>query len=76
MLPLGILERLSPHARVATAITPFLLAIVLRLILGKNRLTRILLSVSTTWFAINILLAPYSASMRRDLDHLRAMVFR
>jgi hypothetical protein len=76
MLPLGIFESLSPHARVATAITPFVLAIALRLILGKNRVTRILLSVSTTWFAINILLAPYSASMRRDLDHLRVIVFR
>jgi hypothetical protein len=76
MLPATILDDLSPYARVATAIAPFLAAIVLRLVFGKNRVTRILLSISTTWFAINILLAPYSASMRRDLDHLWVIVSR
>jgi hypothetical protein len=73
MLPASLLDEFSPHARVATAMAPFLLAIMLRLIFGKNRLTRILLSVSTTWFAINILMAPYSANMRSDLDNLRSM---
>jgi hypothetical protein len=73
MLPVRLLDELSPYARVVTAIAPFLLAIVLRLTFGKNRVTRILLSISTTWFAINILLAPYSANMQRDLNHLRAM---
>jgi hypothetical protein len=76
MLPATILDDLSPYARVATAVAPFLAAIALRLVIGKNRVTRILLSVSTTWFAINILLAPYSASMRRDLDHLWVIVSR
>ncbi|MDR3701643.1 MAG: hypothetical protein P4L56_18490 [Candidatus Sulfopaludibacter sp.] len=76
MLPATILDDLSPYARVATAIAPFLAAIVLRLIFGKNRVTRLLLSISTTWFAINILMAPYSASMRRDLDHLWVIVSR
>lgn len=76
MLPVTLLDNLSPYARVATAIAPFLAAIVLRLVLGKNRMTRILLSISTTWFAINILMAPYSASMRRDLDHLWLLVSR
>ena len=71
MLPASLLDQFSPHARVATAVAPFLLAIVLRLIFGKNRITRILLSVSTTWFAINILMAPYSANMRSDLNDLR-----
>jgi hypothetical protein len=69
----SLMDDLSPHARVATAIAPFLLAIVLRLMFGKNRVTGFLLSISTTWFAINILMAPYSANMRRDLDDLRAM---
>jgi hypothetical protein len=76
MLQATILDDLSPYARVATAIAPFLAAIVLRLLFGKNRVTRILLSISTTWFAINILLAPYSASMRRDLNHLWLLVSR
>ncbi|HLK63752.1 MAG TPA: hypothetical protein VKU19_09960 [Bryobacteraceae bacterium] len=51
----------------ATAILPFVLAIVLRIVLGRNRLTRTLLSVGTMWFVMNILLAPYSARMRQDL---------
>lgn len=76
MLPARLLYEVSPYARVATAVAPFLIAIVLRLFFGKNRVTRILLSISTTWFAINVLLAPYSANMQRDLEHLRATIFR
>jgi hypothetical protein len=69
----NILDDLSPHARVATAIAPFLLALILRLVVGKNRITKILLSVSTTWFAINILMTPYSMRMQEDLQIIRAM---
>jgi hypothetical protein len=69
----NILNALSPHARVATAVAPFLLAIILRLIAGKTRVTRLLLSLSTTWFAINILLTPYSARMQEDLQTLWGM---
>ena len=72
MGPAAILEDLSPHARVATALIPFLAALVCRLLFGKNRFTRLLLSLSTTWFAINILLAPYSEPMQEDLTRLRA----
>lgn len=72
---MNFLEDLSPHARVATALAPFLLAIILRLVVGKNRITRILLSLSTTWFAINILLTPYSSRMQEDLNSIR-MMFR
>ena len=68
----GIFENLSPHARVVTALLPFLAAIVLRLLLGKNQVTRVLLSISTTWFAINILMAPLSDGMRRDILDLRS----
>jgi hypothetical protein len=67
MAPVDFLQGLSPHARVVIALAPFLTALVARLILGKNQLTRILLSVSTTWFAINILLTPYSSRMQTDL---------
>jgi hypothetical protein len=45
---------------------------VLRFILGKNRVTHVLLSVSTTWFAINVLMTPFSEGMRRDILDLRA----
>lgn len=71
----NLFDNLSPNARVVTALVPFLVAIALRLILGKNRVTKILLSVSTTWFAINILLTPYSARMQTDIESIRS-IFR
>ena len=72
MLAASILEELSPHARVATAILPLAAAVLLRLVLGKNRLTRVLISLSTTWFAINVLMAPFSERMQRDILDLRS----
>ena len=74
--PGAILDRLSPYARVVTAVVPFLAAIVLRLMFGKNRMTRALLSISTMWFAANVFMAPYSYSMRQDLLNLGRAVFR
>ena len=73
MHPSTVIQELSPYARVTTAVIPFVTAIGLRLIFGKNRVTRLLLSVSTTWFAINVLMAPYSTGMREDLSNLRSM---
>jgi hypothetical protein len=72
VLAASILEELSPHARVATAILPLAAAVLLRLVLGKNRLTRVLISLSTTWFVINVLMAPLSEGMRRDILDLRS----
>ena len=72
---LSLLEDLSPHARVATAVAPFVLAILLRIVLGRNRLTRLLISLGTMWFAINVLMAPYSARMTQDLQNLQ-YIFR
>jgi hypothetical protein len=72
VLAASILEELSPHARVATAILPLAAAVLLRLVLGKNRLTRVLSSLSTTWFVINVLMAPLSEGMRRDILDLRS----
>jgi hypothetical protein len=69
---LSIFEDLSPHARVATAVLPFVAAMLLRLILGKNRVTQVLVSVSTTWFAVNVLMAPLSEGMRRDILDVRS----
>jgi hypothetical protein len=76
MSPGKIFADLSPYARVLTAIAPFLGAIVLRLIFGKNQLTRVLLSVSTMWFAANVMMAPYSQGMRQDLGNLQRAWFR
>ena len=63
----SLVDAISPHARVATALIPFLAALVLRLLFGKNRVTRTALSVATMWFAINVLIAPYSVEMRREI---------
>ena len=63
----SLVDAISPHARVATALIPFLGAIVLRLIVGKNAFTRAALSIATMWFAINVLLAPYSVELRREI---------
>jgi hypothetical protein len=67
----AMFHHLSPYARVLTAILPFVLAIAVRFVYGKNRLTHTLLSISTMWFAINILLTPFSAGMQRDLVQMR-----
>jgi hypothetical protein len=76
MWPGTIFARLSPYARVVTAIVPFLAAIVCRLLFGKNQVTRALLSIATIWFAVNVFMAPYSYGMRQDLMNLRRAVFR
>lgn len=72
MLLASVFEDLSPHARVVTAVLPFVVAILLRLVIGKNGVTRVLLSVSTMWFAINVLMAPLSEGMRRDILDVRS----
>jgi hypothetical protein len=59
---------------VATAILPFVLALVLRVLLGRNKLTRTLISVGTMWFVMNVLMAPYSARMQQDLQRLQYLV--
>ena len=71
-----IFEHLSPYARVLTAVAPFLAAIVLRLFFGKNRFTRVALSVSTIWFAANVFMAPYSYGTQQDLVNLRRAMFK
>jgi len=40
---------------------------------GKGRKTRLLLSLSVMWFAVNVLLAPYSTGMQQDLSRLGTM---
>ena len=71
MFPGGLLEQLSPHARVATAIAPFVLAMAFRLIAGKSRTASVLISIATTWFAVIVLLTPVSFGMQQDLMRLR-----
>ncbi|MGD0773469.1 MAG: hypothetical protein ABSC05_11670 [Candidatus Solibacter sp.] len=74
MSPGDIINDLSPHARVATAVLPFAIAVAMRVVLGANRLTRWLISLSVMWFAANVLMAPYSAGMREDIQNLRTLL--
>jgi hypothetical protein len=74
MSPGDIINELSPHARVATAALPFAIAVAMRVVLGANRLTRWLISLSVMWFAANVLMAPYSAGMREDIRNLRTLL--
>ena len=68
---LSLLEDLSPHARVATAVAPFVAAVVLRMVLGRSKLTRLLFSLGTMWFAVNVFMAPYSERMAQDIRNLQ-----
>jgi len=67
MPPGGLLDDLSPHARLATAVLPFLLALLVRICFGKCRSASWLMTLATVWFAANVLMAPYSASMRKEI---------
>jgi hypothetical protein len=68
--PLKLLDELSPHARVATAVTPFLLAMLARLVWGKSQTMSWLITLSTMWFVVIVLMAPYSATLRQEIQNL------
>jgi len=65
---------LSPPVRVLTAVLPFGLALFTRLVMGDSRLTRSLVSLGVLWFAVNVLMAPYSADVRTDIRSLRTLL--
>ena len=69
----SFVDALSPHARVATAVAPFAGAMLLRVVLGSNRLVQWLIWLCTMWFLVNVLLAPYSQGMSDDLVALRRL---
>ena len=60
-------DSLTPELRVEVAVAPVVISLLLRLILGKTQFTRWTIALGTMWFAINVLLAPYSAGIRQDL---------
>ena len=68
----ALFQRLTPHARVATALAPFVLAMGARLVFGGNRTTNWLITIGTAWFAVNVFLAPYSPQMRQDILNVRS----
>jgi hypothetical protein len=64
----------SPQARLAISVAPFIIAVFLRIVLGNCRLTRVLFSLGTVWFFVNVLMAPYSFGVRQNLDNWRALL--
>lgn len=68
-----MLMELGPYARVTTAVAPFVAASALRVMFGKCRRTRLLLSLSVMWFAINVLIAPYSPVMQQQVSRLGSL---
>jgi hypothetical protein len=71
-----VLAHLGPVTRVCIAAGPFVAALLLRLILGRNRLTGSLIAFTTSWFAMNVLLAPSAEPMRQQLYSLPGRLFR
>ena len=63
---------ISPHARIASAVLPVVLAMLARIVWGPNKLTKTLLSMCTIWFVVNVVVAPYSVGMQQDIMILRA----
>jgi NADH:ubiquinone oxidoreductase subunit K len=70
VVPGTLLDDLSPHARVATAVLPVLLAVGARIVLGKNRVTNWLISGALLWFAVNLWMVLFSAGMRQDVRNI------
>lgn len=66
------LDYLTPEARVETAVVPILIAMLLRLILGRTQFTRWSIAIGTMWFAMNVLMAPYADGIRQDLMEVSA----
>ena len=67
------MEGFSPHVQVIIAVVPFVSSLIMRLALGNNRLTRGILSLSTMWFAIYVLTAPYSMGLRQEIFEIGSM---
>jgi hypothetical protein len=59
-MPLDFFPELPANARVAVTILPFLMALVARLIFGKNRTTGTMLWLATMWLALSVTLVPFS----------------
>ena len=66
----NLFGQISPQARLATALVPFLVAMGARIVWGKGRLMSWLITLSTLWFAMNVLIAPFSQGMQQDLLNL------
>jgi hypothetical protein len=58
------LQHLVPYLKVTTAVLPVVIALLLRLVVGRNRITKLLLSGATIWLAVNVALSPFTDPAR------------
>jgi hypothetical protein len=70
-----LFDALTPTGRVTAALLPFLAALFARVLFGKNRITRYILSLSMVWFTANILMAPFSQPVRQHILNLRKLLW-
>jgi len=63
----SFLDYLTPEMRVQVAVAPVVIAMLLRFLLGRTQFTRWSIAIGTMWFAVNVLLTPYTAGIRQDL---------
>jgi hypothetical protein len=61
---------LTPLSQVAAAVSPFILAMILRWMFGRRRWTEVLVTVATSWFFVNVLIAPYAVELQRGLHEI------
>jgi hypothetical protein len=63
-----MLDTLSPYVRGVSAVAPLAAAVAIRLIFGKRRSASVLITAACVWLVVNVLMAPYSSHMRRDIE--------
>ena len=71
--PGSLLESFYPHARLASAIIPIVITVIMRFVFGSGKLVNTLVSIATVWFTVNVLAAPYSFQMQQDLEQVRQL---
>jgi len=60
----------SPLSQVAAAVSPFIIAMILRLMFGRKRWTEVVVTIATSWFFVNVLIAPYAVDIQRELHEI------
>ena len=70
-----IFGSVGPLSRVSIAVGPFIATVLLRLTLGRNRLTSSLITFTTGWFALNVLLSPSFERTRETLYSIPNRLF-
>jgi hypothetical protein len=74
MLVEDLMDGLSPTAQVLIAVAPFVIAMILRLSTGKSRTADWLITLTTVWFATNVLMAPHASGVRQGIRNLSRML--